>query len=229
MNKEAKVADALPTEQKVFSEPTLRRLPLYHHYLKQLMADGVTSTSCPQIALALNLNPIQVKKDLECTALTGKPKVGYSVDELAGAIENFLGWNNTAEAFLIGAGHLGAALLGYQGFKDYGLDIIAAFDVDPAKIGTTINGKKIFPLKKFPELARRMGIKIGILTVPSAQAQELANLMVESGITAIWNFAPARISMPAGIAVQHENLASSLAVLSKKINKNNTEEFGHGQ
>lgn len=229
MNTDAKTADVLPTEQKVFSEPTLRRLPLYHHYLKQLKADGVAFTSCPQIAAALNLNPIQVKKDLECTAITGKPKVGYSVDELARGIEDFLGWNNTAEAFLIGAGHLGAALMGYQGFKEHGLDIIAAFDVDPVKVGTSINGKKIFPLKKFPELARRMGIKIGILTVPSAQAQELANMMVEAGITAIWNFAPARISMPAHVAVQHENLASSLAVLSKKINKNNNEEIGHGQ
>jgi redox-sensing transcriptional repressor len=133
------------------------------------------------------------------------------------AIEDFLGWNNVSEAFLVGAGHLGAALLGYQGFKDYGLDIVAAFDNDPAKGGTEIHGKKVFPFRQLPQLVKRMGIKIGVMAVPASCAQEVAGSMIEAGIRAIWNFAPVRISVPAHIIVQHENLASSLAVLSKKL------------
>jgi redox-sensing transcriptional repressor len=132
-------------------------------------------------------------------------------------IEDFLGWNNTTDAYLVGVGNLGSALLGYQGFKEYGLNIIAAFDADETKAGTEIRGKLVFPVGKLPDMIRRMGIKIGILTVPAQSAQELTDLMVDAGIHAIWNFSPIKIMVPQRIIVQHENLASSLVVLSKKL------------
>ena len=132
-------------------------------------------------------------------------------------IEDFLGWNNTNDAYLVGVGNLGSALLGYLGFKEYGIHIIAAFDSDETKAGTEIHGKKVFHVGKLPEMIRRMGIKIGILTVPAHCAQELTDLLVEAGIHAIWNFSPVKIMVPQGIIVQHENLASSLVVLSKKL------------
>lgn len=203
---------------KPIPEPTLRRLPIYYQYLKKMHDDGqLKSISCTKIGNDLNILPIQVRKDLAITDAVGKPKLGYGVEELIGTIEDFLGWNNTTEAYLVGAGNLGAALLGYQGFREYGLDIIAAFDADENKVGTEIRGKKIIHVKKLPDMIRRMGIKIGILTVPAYCAQELADNMVSAGIQAIWNFSPVKVIVPPNVIIQHENLASSLAVLSKKL------------
>ncbi len=119
----------------------------------------------------------------------------------------------------MGVGNLGSALLGYQGFREYGLNIVAAFDVDDEKkVGTEVSGKKVLHAgKNCPKLIRRMSIKIGILTVPASSAQQQADAMVKAGIHAIWNFSPVKINVPPGIIVQHENLASSLVVLSKKL------------
>ena len=128
----------------------------------------------------------------------GKPKLGYCIDELIATIEDFLGWNNTKDAYLVGVGHLGSALLGYQGFKEYGLNIIAAFDIDKDKIGTDDPWRKGIPRRETDNMIKRMGIKIGILTVPAAPAQELTNVMVKAGIEAIWNFSPVKVSCTAG-------------------------------
>jgi redox-sensing transcriptional repressor len=203
---------------KAIPEPTLRRLPLYYQYLKKMQTEKHADfISCTQIGNDLNILPIQVRKDLEITEASGKPKLGYGVKELIDSIEDFLGWNNTTDAYLVGVGNLGSALLGYQGFKEYGLNIIAAFDKDPEKLGTEIKGKRILDVEKLSDMIRRMGIKIGILAVPAASAQELADVMVGAGIHAIWNFSPVKIIVPQSIIVQHENLASSLVVLSKKL------------
>ena len=203
---------------KAIPEPVLRRLPVYYQYLKKVTRETPTEfISCTRIAEEMSTLAIQVRKDLEMTGAEGRPKVGYSVADLISSIENFLGWNNTTEAYLVGAGNLGSALLGYQGFKDYGLNIVAAFDSSADKVGKEIYGKKVLPIKKLPEMIKRMSIKIGILTAPAPYAQGLADTMVGAGVKAIWNFAPVKISAPEGIIVQHENLASSLAVLSKRL------------
>jgi redox-sensing transcriptional repressor len=206
-------------EMKLIPEPTLRRLPLYYDYLKKYLAADNEYISCTTIAEALNFIPIQVRKDLEFTGVVGKPKVGYAVKELMRCIESFLKWDNTTDAFLVGAGHLGGALLGYKGFREHGLNIVAAFDVSQEIIGTQIHGKKVLPLEKLGELVRRMKVKIGIITVPTEAAQMVADEMVKAGIKAIWTFAPARLKVSDDIYVQHENLASSLAVLSQRISK----------
>lgn len=204
-------------ERAPIPEPTLRRLPVYHNYLKNLDSSKTHAISCTQIAQDLHLTPIQVRKDLACTGIVGKPKTGYDTQALRLAIEDFLGWNNPNDALLFGAGHLGLALLSYDGFASYGLDIVAAVDADPAKQGAGPRDKKILPLEKAAGLIRRMHIKIAIIAVPEAAAQSIADLCVSCGIKAIWNFAPAKITVPADVTVQHENLASSLAVLSKKL------------
>ena len=167
---------------------------------------------------------MQSRKDVAFTGIIGKPKVGYEVKELLETIENFLGWNNTNEAFLVGVGNLGTALMSYQGFKTCGLEIIAAFDVNPDKIGTEINGKKVLDIGKLGNLIKRMKILIGIITVPGDFAQKVADIMIENGIKAIWNFAPVRINVPEGVIVQHENIASSFTVLSKKLQKSLSRE-----
>lgn len=198
-------------------EPTLRRLPVYHRFLRHLQDQGRPVVSCTHIADDLRLDPTQVRKDLAVTGIVGKPKVGYEVPALIAAIEQFLGWDNATEAFLVGAGSLGTALMGYEGFKAHGLDIIAAFDVDDTKIGEQIHGKRVMPLRKLPNLAQRMHVHLGIITTPAEGAQEAADLMVEGGIQGIWNFAPVSLKLAPEIIVENVQLSSSLAVLSCKL------------
>ncbi|MGE5609190.1 MAG: redox-sensing transcriptional repressor Rex [Bacillota bacterium] len=208
-----------PNEPKGVPEPTLRRLPLYHRYLKSLQEQERAFVSCTHIGAELGLDPTQVRKDIEVTGAVGRPKVGYSVPELVLAIEQFLGWDNINEAFLVGAGSLGAALLGYTRFQQCGLNIVAAFDTDPAKIGREIHGKYVLALEKLPDLLERMHIRIGIITVPAPAAQQVADLMVGAGVRAIWNFAPVRLRVPDQIIVHNEDLYCSLAALSQKLAK----------
>jgi redox-sensing transcriptional repressor len=198
-------------------QASLRRLPLYHHYLVEMQAKGITRVSTSVIGRELNLVPVQVRKDLQYTGIVGKPKTGYEVGELIQSIELFLGWNNVNEAFLVGAGNLGTALLGHERFSRFGLRIVAAFDTDPSKIGTWIHDKAVLPLDKLPDLAQRMGVHLGILTAPAEVAQTIADRMVEAGIQAIWNFAPVRLRVPERIFVHNEDLYSSLASLSWKL------------
>jgi redox-sensing transcriptional repressor len=203
--------------RKTIPEPTLRRLPLYHHFLQDLQASGVRQISCSVIGKELRLDPTQVRKDLEITTVSGKPRIGFVVDELVRGIETTLGWRNVNEAFLAGAGSLGTALLGYERFRELGLEIVAAFESDPAKVGTWSDGKAILAIEALPALARRMGIHIGIITVPAPAAQDVADLMVAGGILAIWNFAPVSLRVPDEVIVQNEELYYSLAALSHKL------------
>lgn len=214
MNSDSNFYDAKP-----ISVPTLSRLPGYYYYLKAIAAQGREYVSCSHIAKHLDKKPIQVRKDLESIGAKGKPKVGYDVRVLIKIISRTLGYDNVREAFLVGAGNLGKALLGYSAFEDYGLNIVAAFDTNPDLVGIKISEKPVFPLERFAELAKRMNIKMGIITVPLDTTQDIANIMVQAGIKAIWNFAPVHIKVPEDIIVQNVNMASSLAVLSNRLQK----------
>jgi redox-sensing transcriptional repressor len=198
-------------------QPSLKRLPQYHHYLVDIEAKGVTRISCSAIGRDLGCVPVQVRKDLQYTGIIGKPKTGYSVSELIQAIESFLGWNNVNEAFLVGVGNLGTALLGHERFSKFGLRIVAAFDTDPAKAGQWIHHKFVLPLEKLAGLAPRMSILLGIITTPAEAAQAVADEMVKGGIQAIWNFAPVKLKVPETIIVHNEDLYSTLASLSWKL------------
>lgn len=202
---------------KLVSEPTLKRLPLYHRFLKEWEAAGRKTVSCTDIGLDLDLEPTQVRKDLESVGIVGRPRIGYGLDNVIGELEQFLGWNNVNDAFLVGVGSMGSALLGYRKFEQCGLKIVTAFDLDPSKAGTRIHGKHVLPLEKMPDLARRLHILIGIITVPATEAQAVADLMVEGGIRAIWNFAPIRLHTPDHVIVHNEDLYCSLAALSQKL------------
>lgn len=204
---------------KPVPEPTLRRLPLYHRFLKEAEASAKESVSCTEIGLALKLDPTQVRKDFEAAGIEGRPRIGYILCDLVNAIEEFLGWKKLNEAFLVGAGSMGGALLGYRKFAQCGLQIVVAFDTDPAKAGIQIHGKRVLPLDQFVSLARRMHILMGIITVPGEAAQGVADLMVAAGIRAIWNFAPVRLRVPESIIIQNEDLYCSLAALSQKLAK----------
>lgn len=205
------------TGHKTAGVPTLKRLPLYLRLLRKMKEEGEEYASGAVVARELGLDPIVVRKDLAITGAVGRPRLGFRMDEIISAIEEFLGWSNISDAFLVGAGNLGRALLGYRGFEQHGMRIVAAFDNNPDVIGKRIHGKIVYDVNKLPEMARRLHVQIGVLTVTAAVAQEVANAMIEGGIRAIWNFTPTSLSVPDNVILQREELASSLAVLSHRL------------
>lgn len=199
--------------------PTVRRLPTYLNLLRYLQSEGHEVVSGTRIAEELGLDSIQVRKDFSYTGMVGKPGVGFHIPTVIRLIESFLGWDNATDAFLIGAGFLGTALMGYEGFGRYGLNIAAAFDSNPEKTGLNMHGKQVLPMDKLPDLARRMHVQLGIITVPARAAQQVADQLIEVGISAIWNFAPVSLKVPPGIIVQSTELASELALLSVTLSQ----------
>mgnify|MGYP001316394702 FL=1 len=198
-------------------EPTVRRLSRYYHLLKEYQLKGLEIASTTLIADEMGLNSTQVRKDIEYTKVHGKPKLGYRVDDLVKAIEKFLCYDSEAPAVLAGVGNLGAAILGYGRFKNYGLKIQSAFDNDPAKVGTSVHGTKIHSIDRLPQVLKDKQIKIGIIAVPAENAQAVADAMMNAGIKAIWNYAPINIQVKPGVAIEHAQLTMSLSVLSRKI------------
>ena len=205
--------------EKEISRATLKRLPTYLSYLKALPSEASANISATALAAGLHMGEVQVRKDQALESDGGRPKIGYNREHLIADIENFLGYGNSNDAVLIGAGKLGRALLGYGGFAEYGLNIVAAFDANDTLIGTTNGGKPIMHLSRLGEVCQRYKIKIGIITVPAEYAQGVCDLLIENGILAIWNFAPKHLNVPDGILVQNENMAASLALLCKHLNE----------
>ena len=203
--------------QKGISKSTLSRLPVYLQYLKSLPKSSTDNISSTMLAGTFCLGEVQVRKDLASVSNAGKPKIGYNVSSLILELENFLGYNNVNDAVIIGAGRLGKALLGFNGFRQYGLNIVAAFDVDENKLGKTPEGKSIITVSEFSNICSRLKIHIGIITVPTESAQAVCNQMIENGILAIWNFAPTHLDVPPNILVHNENMAASLALLSNHL------------
>lgn len=200
-------------EEKKVSKSVLKRLPGYLAYLKSLTEDAPAHISATSLANALGMGEVQVRKDLAIVSDGGRPKIGYQRESLIADIEQFLGYDNTTDAVLIGAGKLGLALMGYSGFEEYGLNIQAAFDVSPS-MEKTEDGKPIYPMVKLEHFCKVHKVLMGIITVPAAHAQEVADRLIDCGVKAIWNFAPVHLDVPSHILVQNENMATSLAVLS---------------
>lgn len=203
---------------KIQAAPSIRRLPSYLHIVKQADSLGLNYISGTVIAEELHLEPIQVRKDLAITGITGKPKKGYPVKDLIKAIEFFLGWDKSKKAVIVGAGNLGTALCGYKGFRDHGLEICAAFDIDIEKIGTKIHNIEIYDRTAMADYIKKFKVKIAILTSPRDCAQEAADILVKAGIKAIWNFTNAKIRVPENVAVEEEDLTSGYAMLGVMIN-----------
>ena len=199
--------------RKELSKAVLKRLPGYLSYLKSLPEDSGTYISATNIANALNMGEVQVRKDLAVVSKAGKPKVGYPRADLIENISRYLCYDNTTDAILVGAGKLGCALLGYSGFEAYGLNILAAFDVNPLPR----EGESIFPMDQLDGYCREHNVHMGIITVPADHAQAVCDHMIRCGIKAIWNFAPVHLDVPPSILVQNENMATSLAVLSMHL------------
>lgn len=202
--------DRIPTS-------TLKRLPQYLEVLKQFTRAGLREASATKISVFADLHQTLVRKDLSYTGINNVPQSGYNIKKLARAIEDLLNWSDTSSSYLVGVGHLGSALLGYQEFSLRGLTIVGAFDNDPAKIGTVIHGVPVHSVLDITGEAASKGIQIGIITVPPEAAQLVADLMVHSGIKAIWNFTPQKIHVPSDIIVEYVDMFASLAVLSRRL------------
>jgi redox-sensing transcriptional repressor len=192
-------------------------MPAYLQLLRALQAEGRDHVSGTVLAGVHNLEPVIVRKDLALTGAVGTPRVGFDVARLIHAIERFLGWDTQARAVIAGVGSLGTALLGYQGFQDYGIRIVGAFDSDPQTVGTWVHGRKVQPIGQLGSFVRRGEIRLGILTVPEEAAQAAADLMVQAGIKGIWNFTPCPLQLPESVVCQKEDLAEGLAVLSHRL------------
>lgn len=196
------------------SIPTIRRLPSYLYLVRKAKDEGVDIISGTVIANELDLEPIQVRKDLASTGIIGKPRVGYKVSDLIEAIEKFLNWDKKHNAILVGAGNLGSALLGYKEFSKNGLNFLGAFDVDESKIGTLINNTKVYNIEELDDFVKRENVQIAVLTVRSGIAQEVADKICEMGIKTIWNFTKVKLKVPKDVLLLKEDLSSSYAVLS---------------
>lgn len=195
---------------------SLQRLPVYLNYLKSLPKD-MKFVSSGLIAKGLDMGEVLVRKDLAYTSAIGRPRIGYVRSELISAIEDFLCCNGRRNAVIAGIGALGSAVMGYGGFKNYGIEIVAAFDSDPEKIGGYVAGKPVYDINDAEEKVKTLGVEMAVLCVPAAFAQEVANKLISCGVKAILNFAPVLIKAPASVAVRHIDVAANLAILSSMI------------
>lgn len=208
------------TVEKEISKATIARMPLYLRLLQEENTKGTQYISCTVIAQNISVSSVLVRKDLELVSSeAGRPRLGFAVSRLIVDIEKFLGYDNLSDAIIVGAGGLGRAFLGYEGFKSNGLNILSAFDVSEKLIGTEVAGKPILPMERLGDFVRERGVKIGIITVPKNSAQKVVDSLVEAGIRAIWNFAPAPLRVPKDIVLKTEDLAGSLAILAGKLYK----------
>ena len=202
---------------KGISKQTIERLMLYANYLRSLPSDGPATISATIIAEQLGLNQVVVRKDLAEVSDGGRPKIGYITSHLLADIEHALGYDNVNSAVLVGAGNLGRALMSYDGFKNYGVEIVLALDNNPRLAGKTFGNVTVMPMDKLENLLDRMKLHIGIITVPANAAQAVCDRLTACGIKAIWNFAPTQLLVPADTMVRNENMAVSLSMLSQHL------------
>ena len=211
------MVDPTPFHRNI-PEPALRRLPWYLAYVKLLKKQGESYVSSTQIAKKINVSPTQIAKDLSYVNISGKTRVGYEIDQLIHVLEEFLGFRYVHKAVLFGVGSLGAALLADSGLEQYGLKILAGFDVKEAVVNTTINRIPVYHANEFVERNQKIiKAEIGVLTVPADIAQQTADFLIEGGIRGIWNFTPFRIRVPEGIVLQNTSIYAHLAVMFNRL------------
>jgi redox-sensing transcriptional repressor len=187
----------------------------YYRYLVSVPeVRGAKTVTSAQIATALDIDPTQVRKDFGAIGLLGMGRVGFDVCEVCTAIRRALGFDERLEAVLVGAGHLGGALVAYEHFTQYGLHIIAAFDSDKRKVGRSIGSLTVQATRALTPFVRRRGIRLAILTTPPEVAQKVADRLVNAGVKAIWNFAPTRLDLPAAVMVRNEHISLGLSEIS---------------
>jgi redox-sensing transcriptional repressor len=190
------------------------RLSVYLRCLSRLKSNGIRTVSSEALATAAGVKPTQLRKDLTYFGQFGTRGLGYDVEQLSKMIADTLGTTSLQPVILVGVGNLGAALMAYRGFEEEGFEIIAGFDADPARARTKSPAQPIHPMDDLAKLIREKGVRMAIMTVPAAYAQEVANLLVSHGITGILNFSPVVLQVPDEVMVNNVNLAMELENLS---------------
>lgn len=187
------------------------RLEAYLNILRRLRYEGVVNATVPLLAAQAGRTVAVIMEDLKSVGVTGSITSKYDTDNLIAKLENTLGWHNRSDAVLVGAGKLGTALMAHEDYRCNNLNIIAAFDSDPAKIGQHLMGLGILPVAKLVSLVERLHVPIGIIAVPSSQAQIIADLLVQAGVGHIINFTDQTIILPDGVTVKYEERINAAA------------------
>lgn len=202
------------TGRLVIPRKTIYRLSIYLRCLARLKENGIGTVSSEALAKAAGVKPTQLRKDLAYFGTFGTRGLGYDVAELSRKIAEELGTSSLQPVILVGVGNLGLALLSYRGFEKEGFEIIAAFDAEPRRQRDKKIKQPVIGMEQLPEFIREHNVKMAILSVPAAVAQAVANLLVESGIMGILNFAPIVLTVPEDVMVNNVNLAIELENLS---------------
>jgi redox-sensing transcriptional repressor len=206
--------------KKQLTQSALERLPRYYQYVRDLREkSGSESVSSAALASFVGVDDTQVRKDLALIGVKGCPRVGYKSALVQKTICRVLGFDQPYRAIIVGIGQLGGALANYGAFALYGLQIAALFDNDPRQIGRTISGYAVRSSAEIAGFVAKTGVRLAIVTVPRRAAQEVAAMLVECGIDAIWNFSHTRLEVPAHVAVRNENLGVGLAELSYHLHR----------
>ncbi len=195
-------------------EPTIERLSAYLQCVRTLRADGRPSAPSAEIARRTGIHAAQLRKDLSYFGEFGKPGLGYDLAALEAHLARIMGLDEERDVLLVGAGNLGRALSSYTGFGRRGFRIVAAFDVDEAKIGAALGECPVYALNELKTVNARLKAEVGIVAVPTAAAQVAVDELVAAGVRAILNFAPVAVSVPDGITVRNVDLTSQMEILS---------------
>ena len=203
----------------LISKATIDRLPLYFRTLRLVQDEGIDVISSDELGRRLGITPEQIRKDLASFGQFGKKGVGYYVNELKHNVGGILGLDYHWNIAVIGIGHLGAALANYQNFVSLGFNLVALFDQDPKVIGTVQNHVKVEDVRELAQIVRERHVDIGIIAVPAAFAQEVADQLVTAGVKGIWNFAPIKMQVPDSMHIVNEDLSIGLSRLSYYITR----------
>lgn len=204
-------------EEKSISKAVIKRLPRYYRYLGELMEEGIERISSNELSAKMRVTASQIRQDLNNFGGFGQQGYGYNVPYLYEKIGKILGLDKTHHMIIIGAGNLGQALANYVKFEKRGFKIVGVFDINPVLKGISIRGNGIRMMSELPEFLQKEDVQIAALTVPKSSAAEIAELLVQNGIKAIWNFAHLDLNVPKDVIVENVHLSESLMRLSYNL------------
>ena len=206
--------------KKIISQATIDRLPLYFRTLRLVEEEEMQIISSEELGRRLDITPEQIRKDLATFGQFGRKGIGYDVRELKNKIANILGLQNNWRLAIVGIGHLGGALANYVNFASLGFSVVALLDINKKIVGTEVNGIKINDVADMNEIISANAVDIGVITVPAAEAQGVAEQLIAAGVKGIWNFAPIKLTVPSKIPLVNEDLSVGLSALSYHMSQN---------
>ncbi len=204
------------SRHRVLNTPAIRRMPVYYHKLILMKNAGERYVSTSKLAQYVKLDSIVVRKDFELTGVKGDRGIGYSVEKSIEAIRSYLGWDKQTRTCLVGSGSLGTALLGFQEFEEYGLNICRIFDNAAGVVGKEIYGRIVHHIAEMKQVLQDDPVEMAILCVPAKAAQHAAEQLVECGINLIWNFSNVCLQLPPHVIIQRETISGGYALLARK-------------